>query len=1057
MRYLYVKNKTVGIWMWLICIILFQVKSQAQNPASVTEKKKMYHEQVLQNKKYPVAKALSERKKSSVKRQIAADAAKLPVLKTAEGKLAYCYLLTEDGFSTTNGIYSISVSDPTQMEIVHPSSLNVTSGTYVNGKVYLQTYTETTPVSLVVKDDATGKETVVAEYGNDDPIFLDMTLDPVSNTLYAVGGQYYAEALCLYSIDQATGEYTELFYLYSNILTVAADNDGKLYGIDDLGSFCEINVEEQYSMEIGFTGEWPMYVQSMAFDPSDNTLYWAAFTSDNTSFFAVIDPETCELTKLSETVGNNAEVAALYFRTDPAAMAKPVAPDNFQVVPAANGGLSATLEWNNPTEMLNGEPLSQLTRVDVYCNGERIHQIENAVPGDRVVWTDEVLESGLYSYVVVPVNENGEGLSAESPAVFVGRDVPGLVSDLRIVPESGSYVINVSWNAPSEGKNGGWFDASSLVYDVVRFPDNKLLAEAIATTSFSDQTITETYGYSYGIVAINSDGRGDTLRSETEIVGPDLEVPFFSSFRTEQERGLWKIEDTNADNCTWHYGSNFAGTADWYLEYYANESGTVAANDWFFSAPIRMEAGKRYVLNYDVRLGATLSQEKFRVVLCDGASSERQVQEIDNRTDFYSNFLLENASVAFTPDQSGSYSLGFQCYSDANQYFVQITNVEVKEVEEIDLACTKIYGMPVAVVSDATRYEVYVSNEGATPAEQFRVEVCDEKGHVVGSVDVSDVSLGLNETLIVPVSCLMQDVSSAQKLTGRVRMEGDGRSDNDTVVFDSVEVLSDVNYKFWQVGDWKDGLVSAFVPVDLSQRYSACQMLYTPDMLGFDQCTIERIGVNYSVSQWLYADEYAKDVNLKIYMMNSEDVFMGTFWLPQDDFTLVYDGILSLDEHNNALMLTLDEPFNYIGKSLYILFVTDGGKEDYYYNFFHSSVNKGATCSLSYSDEYNPFDTSKEGVDSESYADFTFILKDVGTGLDGNIKYSPIELLLTGDQLSVYGDYERLAIYAMDGTRLYATEYTTGKINMSGLAEGVYMIVLDCGTFKEVRKLVLVR
>lgn len=1048
MRNCYLNFKALNVWICFVCLLLFQTTVLAQNGSSVSEKLTNYREHLTQKSKYPVSEALSFKKRPGYSGTVS-HRVNVPVLRAAEGKYAYCFLLTEDGFPADGGIASISVSDPSLMEMIYPSDLEVTSGAYADGKVYLQTYFDIYPVSLVAKDDATGKETVIAEYGEDDPIFLDMTYDQTTNTLYAVGGQYYAEAIALYSIDMETGDYTELFYLYSNMLTVAADNDGNLFGIDDMGSLCEINVDEQYSVEIGYTGEWPMYVQSMTFDPEDNTLYWAGFTSEYASFFATVDTQTAELNYLSYVLGNNAEVAALYFRSDPTAMIKPEAPKNFEVTPASEGALSATLSWTNPSCCINGDPLASLERIDIYRNGELIRSLDEVAVGEQCSVSDDVPESGLYNYTLVPFNENGEGKSTEAAAVYVGRDVPGYVSDLSVNVDSGNYVVDLTWGVPVAGGHGGWFDSAGLRYDVIRFPDNVVMASDITSTQFTDRTIEETSGYSYGIVASNVDGRGDTLRSETYVVGPALEIPFRNAFATEAERSLWKIEDTNGDGCTWHYGSNYAGTDDWYLEYYCETS--LAADDWFFSAPIRFEAGKRYVLSYDVRLGATLSQEKFRVVLCDGMSSENQVQEIDDRTDFYSNFTLENASVAFVPSESGSYSLGFQCYSGVNQYFVQIANVEVREVADVDLGCDKVYGLKVAATSEPLPYEVYVTNYGASEVDGFGVEVVDEANNVVGSVNVQGYTLGLNETVIVPVTCELVEAKSSAVLTARVVAEGDTKSDNDQAVISGVEVLSGKDYSMVQVGDITDSKTSAYVPFDLSRRYSSSQILYTKDMLGFGKCKIERLGLYYSVSCW----SHAKDLSVKIYMMNTDMSIMSGNWQSEDDFTMVYDGKISFDENNNTCVLTLGKPFDYSGENLCMLFVTEGGCEEYYYNFIYSSSISGVVSSLSYSDDNAAFDFSQEGMTSESYADIMFVLSGTGSGISApEADSSDITLSVVGDDMFVKGQYERMTVYSVDGSVQLETSYRP-VVNVAGLSEGVYVVLLDCGTGTVTKKVVI--
>lgn len=1040
--------KTFCLWMAFICFALVQSSAFAQTKSS-KELKSIYHSYCSKGTGHPVADALARRQMARTMAPVN-KSAEMSVMRAASGNEAFCYLLSEYGGEVSNcGIYSISLSNPGAMELVHASELNVSSGTYVNGKVYLQTYFFTEPIALHTKDDITGEEKEIAQYKIGDPVFLDMAFDENTNTLYAIGGPSDAEVLSLYRINLENGAYEKCFDLYSYFSTLAINKEGRMFGIDEGGYLCEIFLDEGYSMEIGFTGEFPMYVQSMAFDPTDDSLYWAAYT-DAGSFFAKVNTETGELEKLSEPLGNNAEVAALYFRSDPKALEKPLAPTEAKAVAAGEGALSATISWKNPSEMINGEPLSSLTQVEIYRNGEKVHtETAQLALGASVSWTDSPAEDGLYTYTLLPYNENGAGLPAELPAVFVGRDVPGYVTSLQATQASGSYDITVSWAAPQTGKHGGWFD-SNVTYDVVRYPEKKVMAEGITDLTFTDRTITETKGYSYGIVAKNADGVGDTLRTNSLIVGPALNPPFANTMRTEEERAMWVIEDTNKDACTWHYGSNFAGTDDWYLEYYC-ENTELAADDWFFSAPIQLEAGKHYTLSYDVRLGGTLSKEKFRVVLCDGASSENQVQEVDNRTDFDSNFLLEKASVSFVPETSGAYNLGFQCYSDINQYFVQITNVELKEVAEVDLRCDQIYGMHTAVAGQENRYDVYVTNTGATALDNFLVEVLDGDNEVVGTVNVKNYNLDVEATVIVPVECQLKKAVESTQLTGRVVVDGDEVADNNTAVIADVEVLPGETYTMVQTGDLRDNRVAGYVPFNLNDMYSASQMLYTQDMLGFGAGKIERIGMYYVVSRL----EYAKDIDFKIYLTNTEETSLFS-WIPENEFTQVFDGKFSLDEHNNTLVIEFDKPFEYTGKGLGITFVAEGGNSNYYYNWFFSSLKSNTVASLSYSGD-EAFDFTQVGVDSESYTDLAFFVNNAGVGSVAAAEKAALDAYLAGDQLYISGEYDRLTVYGIDGTKLYVSEEPQTMVDMSEYADGAYIVVLDNGGSQTVKKVMLNR
>lgn len=1005
------------------------------------QKRKAYLEQQYAGKESAVEKMMAGKAQFKSRPTRTRKASTAMPLSTQSGDLLYGFLMGDDTYDTPTGIYSITVDENANTQLMHESSLHIAAGAFVPNELILQTYSpdQLAPTGLYAKDINSGEERQIASYSDSDPFFFDMTYDQSQDVVYAVGGGLSDPTMSIYSIDLNDGSYKKLFELDYMFYTLAATDDaGILYGIDDIGYLYRVSVADESAELVEWTGYFPAYMQSMTYNTEDGLLYWALYTEEGTSSLVTVDPSTATGEIVAETLGDNAEIGALYFNNDPTSSLVPSAPVDFDVMAGSQGDLSATLMWGNPSTSLDGNALTSLLRVDIYRNGEVVKSFDNPKVGSFQTYKDTDVPQGMTTYKVVAVNEYGNGRAAERPAIFIGRDVPGTVRNLTATKEEGSYAVNIAWNAPILGKHNGYFDPSALEYSVVRYPDGKIIADGIQETQAKDETITETKGYSYGVVAINSDGKGDTLRSETIIVGPALSVPYSCSFGTEEERDMWIIEDANGDDCTWYYDSNFGGDASWFMHYYYNEDGVTAADDWFFSAPIKFEAGKQYMLSYDVRLGGQLGQEKFRVVLCDGMSSADQVQEIDNCTDFESNFTFVNEAVSFTPQQSGEYSLGFQVYSDPNQYFVQISHISVTEVAEVDLVAKAFMGMDVAVSGEQTSYEVTVLNNGAKTINNFVVNVADAAdGTVYGTQNVN-YALGVNKTLIVPVKCRITGAADT-RLVAEVVVDGDAVSSNNKSRTIDVEVLQDADkYDMVKIGD-NSRSVSAYVPFDLHSTYSVTQMLFNPTLLGFGSATIERIGYNYYVQ----SGKYAQNVKMKMYMRNAQDEGAIYQWFDPESFTLVYDGEISLDEQNNARMMQLDVPFDYSGKELIIMTETDGGKEDYYYNWFYSSTQGDSdqnTYSMSWNGNENTFNPNVAGMESAVYPQFTFVLADATqVGAVETVENAPAYRVstLAGGQIIITGKYDKALLYSTDGM-LLNTDNGDGMIETRG--QGIYLL-----------------
>ena len=127
-----------------------------------------------------------------------------------------------------------------------------------------------------------------------------------------------------------------------------------------------------------------------------------------------------------------------------------------------------------------------------------------------------------------------------------------------------------------------------------------------------------------------------------------------------------------------------------------------------------------------------------------------------------------------------------------------------------------------------------------------------------------------------------------------------------------------------------------------------------------------------------------------------------------------------------------------------------------HYNWFFSSLKSNTVASLSYSGD-EAFDFTQVGVDSESYTDLAFFVNNAGAGSVAAAEKAALDAYLAGDQLYISGEYDRLTVYGIDGTKLYVSEEPQTTVDMSGYADGAYIVVLDNGGSQTVKKVMLNR
>lgn len=103
----------------------------------------------------------------------------------------------------------------------------------------------------------------------------------------------------------------------------------------------------------------------------------------------------------------------------------PEAPTAFTATADPGGAFEVDLAWTNPANDINGDPLAELTSVDVYINGDfdtPIYSVASPTIGGAETYTATFPDAGEYVFYVMGANSEGNGLAAIDTAV-VGIDV----------------------------------------------------------------------------------------------------------------------------------------------------------------------------------------------------------------------------------------------------------------------------------------------------------------------------------------------------------------------------------------------------------------------------------------------------------------------------------------------------------------------------------------------------------------------------------------------------------------------------------------------------------
>ena len=193
----------------------------------------------------------------------------------------------------------------------------------------------------------------------------------------------------------------------------------------------------------------------------------------------------------------------------------PAAPTDFAIVPDPGGALSADLSWVCPTLTIDGSALTELDEMQLYRGEDLIYTDTNPTIGGAGSYTDVVPASGNYSYSVLGVNSQGDGIPA-SIGSWIGEDIPNVVTGLLLEDVGGDGYL--TWVNPTTGLNGGAFNEPILGYHLDR-SDGIVIEVTGEVTEFTDNTIPTADYYSYIVTPYNSIGDGGSATSNTVWIG----------------------------------------------------------------------------------------------------------------------------------------------------------------------------------------------------------------------------------------------------------------------------------------------------------------------------------------------------------------------------------------------------------------------------------------------------------------------------------------------------------------------------------------------------------
>ena len=483
----------------------------------------------------------------------------------------------------------------------------------------------------------------------------------------------------LCKVNYETLKRTKIGDLRQAYVAMGMTKEGVLYGVATDGNLYKIDTTTAEETLIGSTGkqlklsDGSFYYQSGEIDQKTNTFYWACVDANKQSTLYTVDLADASLSLVGDFEGQNM-ITMLSIPKPAAEDGAPASAENLSF-DFKNGSLTGDVCFTIPTKTFAGGELTGDISYTI-TDGTNTLAEGKAAPGAEVRQSVTLKDNGTVNFIVTLANEVGT-----SPRLlgskYVGMDKPKSAGDVKSTLDDATGKVTVTWTAPTEGLYGGYM--GDITYNIVRYPDGKLLKENYAGTTYSETlpADVEKSVYGYGITPVNGSMKGDESVSNYVAFGKAITPPFYGGFDDASEMALYNIIDGNGDGVTWAWEEpNWSNDQDASATTARSENGS--ADEWLITPALKVKAGYVYNVSFRVKCYSKYYPQKLEVKYGSSATASGMTETLlPAETLTTSEYLVRKATLA--PTKDGEMFVGFHDISDKGQQSLKIDDISIGE------------------------------------------------------------------------------------------------------------------------------------------------------------------------------------------------------------------------------------------------------------------------------------------------------------------------------------------------------------------------------------------
>lgn len=385
----------------------------------------------------------------------------------------------------------------------------------------------------------------------------------------------------------------------------------------------------------------------------------------------------------------------------------PLGVTGLTAVPGENGAATATLSWTNPSMTDMGNPLGEISKIEVYrgrtsYSTELVYTLEDEqylTPGAEVTFTDsEVPESGVHYYEVRVYAGEGKSPLTSVKCDWIGKDssLKALGTVTASVNDNDEVVLE--FDIP-EGSNGAYVDPADVAFKIERklksaYSYTVIEAAYSGELPYIDTTPEPFNIYTYRVSTVYNGSTGSAKTSNDVTVAGCASVPYTQGFN-----------DSNAFSffTTFKGGTGLYYTWTYYsynIRYYnGGRYGDTTADAWTITPKIKLEAGKVYQLGYDSWISTSGEDNYKDLFVTVGTEPTAEAQKALNEgnatvTNTSSAAADSHRNVILTVDADGEYYIGFHIYGKTSTAYIYLDNISIIEINEVPVAVANLTVTP---------------------------------------------------------------------------------------------------------------------------------------------------------------------------------------------------------------------------------------------------------------------------------------------------------------------------------------------------------------------------